>query len=679
MNPSTLRDAATTNGCDPGLSGAQMIPTLAKQPDPAHSLPWAAQRRSGAADAIPFLAVHGQPLRARYATMLRFCAVAAMLFVVVSLGKARELRDRDWLVGYVRQPILATAFNQRCLNIIQRQLDNSYLGLDLEFLGNGGANKSRAQTNTIGRLAFTYHTPGLRYYHDGQLLEKLRLAYLAATKHIGPDGFITWPGDSDYFFEAHEQAWRLEPLLLGYIWVGDEFPARDRAVIEAALQRSAGWLIRHPLNQRNNRGAVWCAIATLCGVYFQKPEYLNVVEKYADTLMKGVVWDDGEVGEHTAQQDAGGGPDSNYSYTAIAYVYLYRLFSGKDEMDERLLGALRWFAVYNTRSGFPTVAGASVRRFHTNANVRDLLPALQRFSRRESFFATISQYMLAKEEKFSPIFGGHVISPLIWAMLEPGAEPVQGSLPDWDVDYTRVFNRQRVQYALISRAYQTGVVFRGKKGDHGEAPFRGLQTFATGAEYPILLHTDTAYSTATADGIDTASTDVDQGREGAEVLLSKGAKGGRSELATITERRKTLWTLYGFTPASALVIYGGAQGEITSRWVLNRAVIAPPSLRSGKRAVLFQGNHGRINYLAGKAKLFSVPGKSTDMLEVVSPAPISAFGFSDGSLRFRKFDRLHQRVLFSDRSGRYSVSLLDITGPDGMLNRDSPFRLVAQP
>ena len=656
-----------------------MIPSLAKQPCPAQILPWAGQRRSRAAGAIPCLAVHGQPFRARYATMLRFCAVAAALFLLVSLGKARELPNRDWLVGYLRQPIPATAFNQRCLNIIQRQLDNNYLGLDLEFLGNGGANKSRAQTNTIGRLAFTYRTPGLRYYHDGQLLEKLRLAYLAASKHIGPDGFITWPGDSDYFFEAHEQAWRLEPLLLGYIWVGDDFPAHDRPVIEAALQRSAGWLNRHPVNQRNNRGAVWCAIATLCGVYFQKPEYLEVVEKYADTIMKGAVWDDGEVGEHTAQQDAGGGPDSNYSYTAMAYVYLYRLFSGKDAMDERLLGALRWFAVYNTRSGFPTVAGASVRRFHTHANVRDLLPALQRFSRQESFFATMRQYLLAKEEKFSPLFGGHIISPLIWAMLEPGAEPVQGSLPDWYVDYTRVFNRQRVEYALISREYQTGVVFRGKKADHGEAPFRGLQTFATGAEYPILLHTDTAYSTTTADGIDTASTDVDQGREGAEVLLSTGAKVGRSELATITERRKTLWTLYAFTPASALVIYGGAQGEITSRWVLNRAVVALPSLRSGKRVVSFRGNRGRVNYLAGKARLYSLPGKSTDVLEVVSPAPISAFGFSDGSLRFRKFDRHHQRVLFSDHSGRYSVSLRDITGPDGMLNRDSPFRLAPQP
>jgi hypothetical protein len=150
-------------------------------------------------------------------------------------------------------------------------------------------------------------------------------------------------------------------------------------------------------------------------------------------------------------------------------------------------------------------------------------------------------------------------------------------------------------------------------------------------------------------------------------------------LATITERRKTLWTLYAFTPASALVIYGGAQGEITSRWVLNRAVIAPPSLRSGKRTVLFQGNHGRINYLAGKAKLFSLPGKSTDVLEVVSPAPLSAFGFSDRSLRFRKFDRLHQEILFSDRSGRYSISLRDITGPDGMLNRGAPFRLVLRP
>jgi hypothetical protein len=610
---------------------------------------------------------------------LRFCAVATALLLVAPFGKAHEQRDRDWLVGYVRQPISATPFNRRSLDIIKHQLDDHYLGLDLEFLAKGGSDRSREQTNTVGRLAFAYHTPELRYYHDRQLLENLRRAYLAAARHIGPDGFITWPGDTAYFFQAHEQAWRLEPLLLGYIWVGDEFPTEDRAVIEAALQRSAAWLIRHPVNQRNNRGAVWCAIATLCGVYFQRPDYLEVVEKYADTVMKGVVWDDGEVGEHSAQQDAGGGPDSTYSYTAVAYVYLYRLFSGKDELDERLCSALRWFAVYNTRSGFPTVAGASVRTFHASANVRDLLPALQMFSRQENFFATMSRYMLAKEEKFSPAFGGHIISPLIWAMLEPGAELVKAPLSDWYVNYTRVFDRQRVQYALINREYQTGVVLRGKQGDHGEAPFRGLQTFATGDEDPILLHTDSAHSTTAADGIDTASTDVDQGHEGAEALLAKGTKVGRSELATLTTRQKTVWTLYAFTPVSALVIYGGARGEITSRWVLNRAVVPPPSLLRGRHILAFQGNHGCIAYLTGKAKLVSVAHESMDVLEVVTAGPVSAFGFSDGSLQFRKFDRGHQQILFSDRSGRYRVSLRDITRPDGMLNRNSMFRLAPQP
>lgn len=607
---------------------------------------------------------------------MRLCAVPVIFSLFLCLGEAGEPPDRDWLIRYVRQPIAGTPFNQRCLNLIQRQLNDQYLGLDLEFLEKGGADKSRAQTNTIGRLAFCYRTPGLRYYRDARLLEQLRLAYLAVAKHIGPDGFIEWPGDTDYFFQAHEQAWRLEPLLLGYIWVGEEFPAQDRAAIEAAIRRAAEWLIRHPLNQTNNRGAVWCAIATLCGIYLEKPEYLGVVEKYAGSIMKGVVWDDGEVGEHTAQY-GGGGPDSNYSYTGWAYVYLYRFFSGNAEMDEKLLQALRWFAVYNTFRGFPIVTGASVRSFQWNpANMQDILPALERFSRQEPFLATLSRNMLEKKETFFPLFGGHIVSPLIWSMLEHGVEPAPVPVPDWYVNHTRVYDRQEVQYALVSHAYQTGVVFRGKKGEGRQAPFRGLQTFAAGDEYPILLHTDTTHSTTTADGIETATTDIDRGPQGWEVFLAKGAKAGRFELATIAERRKTLWTLYAFTPVSAVVIYGGARAEITSRWVMNRAAVSQPLLDRDRRSVSFQGNHGRIDYLAGKASLFSVPDKSADVLEVIGPAPVNAFGFSDGSFRFQKYDRARQQLLFSDRSGRYRIALQGMLGTGGRLNRGGAVRLT---
>jgi hypothetical protein len=590
----------------------------------------------------------------------QFILAALLLVLSSSAAQAGEPRSREWLIRYVTQPIPSTPRNQRYLAEINRHLDDKFLGLDLNFLESGGGNQSRAQTNTIGRLAFCYHTPGTRYYRDAQVLDKLRRAYLAVVKHIGPDGFMTWLGDADYFWQAHEQAWRLEPLLLSYIWAGAEFPQPDRALIDAALKRAAAWLLQHPLDQTNNRGAVWCAVATLCGLYFERPDYLAQVERYAGPIMNGVVYQDGEVGEHTRQY-GGGGPDSNYSYTGWAYVYLYRLLCGNNEMDGRLLQAMRWFALYNTLRGFPTVTGASVRMRNVNpASLQDILPGLERFSHQEPFFATLAENIFEKTRKYASRFGGHIISPLIWAMLENGVAPRATPLPAWYANHLQLYDRQDVQYALVSRAYQTGVVFRGRLQEGYYSPLRGIQTFAFGDEYPILLHTDTAQSTTVADSIDTAAMDVEKG----EVLLTKGPG-----LATIAERHKTLWTLYAFTPASVVVVYGGARGPITSRWVMNRAVVSQPALDASRRCVSFQGRKGRIYYLGGSARL------SGEVLEVVADPPLSVFAFSDGSFRFGRQGR---ELDFSDSSGRYRLGLEDMLGEDDALNRKAPLRLAVR-
>ena len=594
--------------------------------------------------------------------MIRFWL--APLALVAVTAHATELRSRAWLENYLRQPVAQGARNARYLALIEGRLDGDWLGLDLNFLENGGADLSRAQTNTIGRLAFCYRTPGLRYYRSPELLKKLRQAYLAVARHIGSDGFIKWPGDTAYFYEAHEQAWRLEPLLAGFIWLGDEFPAAERKVILDALARTAGWLAAHPYNQNNNRGAVWCAITTLCGVYFERPDFLRIVEKHAGPIFDGVLWPDGEVGEHTAQY-GGGGPDSNYSYTGWAYVYLYRLFSGCDEMDAKLRNAMRWFAVYNSYRGFPLATGASVRRRQANpGNLQDLLPSLESFSREDPFWARLSENLLEKKEKYLPDFGGHMISPLIWAMLEKGRAAVPGETPGWYGNHVHMYDRPEVQYALISRGYQTGVVFRGRHKEGYYSPLRGIQTFALGEEDPILLHTDTAHSTTRADGIDTAAVDTD------EAVLLTGSGDSATQYAVIAERRKTLWTLYAFTPASTIVLYGGASGNIQSEWVFDRAVVSRPSLDRDRRAVRFDGHQARIYWLSGEARL------SGETLTVDSPSPVSAFAFSGNDFSFGK--RGAGELVFTDRSGTYRLSFANVAGSAGIFH-GGPMPLVRLP
>jgi hypothetical protein len=184
------------------------------------------------------------------------------------------------------------------------------------------------------------------------------------------------------------------------------------------------------------------------------------------------------------------------------------------------------------------------------------------------------------------------------------------------------------------------VVFRGRHKEGYYSPLRGLQTFALGEEYPILLHTDAAHSTTRTDGIDTAAMDTDEA-----VLLGT---------SVIAERRKNLWTLYCFTPASAVVLYGGARGTLESEWVFDPAVVSRPSLDRQSRSVRFVGRQGRICWLAGEARL------SAGMLAVSARPPLNAFAFAGGDFRF--LEQREGELIFTDRSGRYRIAFSDIPG-----------------
>ena len=628
-----------------------------------------------------------------------YLMLAALLWSPVL--PAAQPHDRNWLIQYVNREIPATARNPRYLALMNAAAADKLLGVDLAWLeqATGEGYRARTQINKLGQLAFYYRTRALKGYGDNEVLETLRRGYLAVAGHITPEGKFAWDGDKDmYWAGSHEHGWRLEPLLIGYLWAGRNFPAADQKVIDDALRRVAEWMVQHPLLQTNNRGAVWCAVTALCGLYYERQDYLALAARHAPAIMNQVVLEDGEIGEHTGQY-GGGGPDSNYTYTSLSYVYLYRLLSGSAAMDPRLVQAGRWLALYNTRSGCPLVAGASVRRRYANpAGFQDVFPFFEWLSRQDPFFAKAADGALAKKEKMfrdraarqsTPQGGGHIIWSPIWAMLAEGAATGEEPLPDWAINHTAVYERPQVHYALVSRQYQTGVVFRGRLDEGYNYPLRGMQTFAWGDEFPILLHTDANNSSTQADGIDTAEMNVARGPQGWEVVQTLGGKAGarRQDLATLADRRQHLWMLYAYTPASAVVITGGARGPILSRWVMNRNFVSRPQLDLERRLVAFEGRQGRIYFLRGEARLLAEDGGElvsdervkkipADVLQVTVPAPLSAFAFSEDGFRFEKWDPDRQALIFADTSGRYRVFLGEMLSPDGNLKRDVPMRLT---
>jgi hypothetical protein len=604
--------------------------------------------------------------------------------------------NRKWLEEYVRRPLAATPRNHRYRALLEPEWDEEQFRRNLAWLREGGephpaharelltwqdyldwlreggnprqAMQSRRLTNWLGYLAFHFHTAQLQGPKRAVLLDTLRAGFRSVAEHITLEGRFVWPNEPGmYWAGSHEHSWRLEPLLLGMLWMGEELPAADKEYCEQALRRAAQWLAENPLLQTNNRGAVWCAVLTLCGLYFDEPEYLALAHRHAVGILSEIVWEDGECGEHT-EQYGGGGPDSNYSYTGWAYVYLYRLLSNDDRLDNRLERAARWFTLYNTLSGCPVVDGASVRMRHCDpGNFKDALPMWERLSRREPFFALAAQKALDKIEskaRSTPELAhqgaGHIVSPFIWAALENSAARPTAQRPTWHSRHTHIYERPNVQYALVSRAYQTGVTLRGCADEGCNFPLRGMQTFAWGDELPILLHTDEENSSIVAGSANTATGDAQ------EVHLAREEPTNAGELATLVTRQGVLWTLHAYTPA-AVVVVCGAPGEITARWAMNRTFVPEPLLDTTAHRVSFPDRQGRIYYLHGKARLLEEkPGLA--MLQVVSPSR-NVFAFSDGEFRFNPEGSSDETISFRDASGCYQIDCAAMLNADGNLNR----------
>jgi hypothetical protein len=564
-----------------------------------------------------------------------------------------EDRSRDWLIGYMTQRIPNSPRREKYLGLFNDTLDDTYLGLDLAWLRNGqqAGYFARSQTNIIGRLAFAWHTEGLDFYQDEEVGDMLRLAFLAVADHITPEGQFVWPNDKDmYWAGSHEHAWRLEPLLMGFIWADAVFSDDERDHVAAALHRASEWLVANPCIEHNNRGIVWCAIVMLCGLYYEDPVMQDVAASEIETILRGVILDDGEIGEHT-EQYAGGGPCTNYTYTGLGYVYLYRLFSGDARFDDLLMQGARWLSMYNSKSGYPLVAGASVRVAKPNPALVDALPFWEWASLSDPFFAQIAELHLKKIISTQSGIGTHIISPIIWAMLARGDKI--GPTPEWYTAWTNVYERPNVHYALVGRRYQTGITFRARLGPYRDIPeegvhLRGMQTFAYENEVPILFHGRNIVSTTRVGHIDTCLENA------LAVVRHK-----QGELDIICEQREGLKTLYVFTPISVVVIHKSDGENIRSFWSLFEAHSENIAQDRNGRVVAFSGRVGRVYYLAGRAELYAhEEGEEKRwMLDVIADASMTAVAFSDASFTFGDFKS--DLFAFSDASGVYEIPVSD--------------------
>jgi hypothetical protein len=583
----------------------------------------------------------------------------ALLLTGTGAG-AREPRSREWLL----RTLLATPSLQARGAEYLTRIDRADLlkVLDLEWLKSGEQSASgRLYATMIGQLAFAYHTPGTRWHRDRRLLELVRAGFRGFQQHQNEEGRFVWPKQGTYEFQAQEHVWRLEPLLCAYIWTRDDLEPGDREAWEPMLRRGAEYLLKRPLTEQNNRGLVWCLGAQLCGLYFEDPRLLELVNQHAPRITAGVVSPAGEL----AETQGGGGPDSNYSYVSLPYLHAFRVLSGRDELDEPLLRAVRWVVRYCTLDGTLLAPGASTRIPRNRGDVEMALPSLEEYSTGDPFLAEVAKRYLAAISAGSFGRAGLTVHPYVWALLRNQGVAAVPDPPRWYSEHTGHYSWRRLEYVLIGRpGYRAGLSAR---SDH---EVRGLQTFALGDEPPLLaaganLRMQSGTLVASAAEEEERRVYV---RNADEVLIDPSS----APLTLIVTRHGHRWICYALTPRSLVVFYGGGAGSLVSRWEMDG--VPEPAVDTGRRRVSSPQRRGQLFYLNGDAVLQTYGG--VPQLEVTAGGP-NAFGFSDESFAFGKVDG--GRLTFSDSTGRYVLDLNRMLDTTGAIERDYPFRLTRLP
>ncbi|MBI2193149.1 MAG: hypothetical protein HYU36_14310 [Planctomycetes bacterium] len=502
----------------------------------------------------------------------------------------------------------------------------------------------RGSAALLGQMAFCYRQPLSRHFRSERFLEGLRQGFRAYRGHQLPSGeFAFCPVRYSTLWGTHEMAWRLEPLLYAYWWMGRDLPEGDRVAAEGMLQKGAEFLLPTLCDDPNNRGCVWSALIQLCGLWLGEERFLEAARRVWNVCKPNVLNPSGQVTEQ-------GGPDANYSYTAFSYVFLYWLYSADASLDDAILRALQWFTLTHTRSGYPFEGTSSRKRIVLDRPRADLLPALILCSRREPYFRVIAERILEEYRSSGRHVGGHMVSPLIWMMLlGPGSvtTPEAVAEPAWHRESILDCRTDLTRYSLIRKpGYQTSVTLRSLQ------PMKGLQTWACGDEPPIVHPGLGVCSGTRAWGIDTASMNVST-RPMAANFYDQAR--GADPAPWLSYRQEHLWTHYLFTALTTLVVLDGKTGRRATTWALNRAAVPVPLVRPG--VVEFPGRRGRLHYLGDPPRCGESVEAGVWRLDFDSSEELTVFAFSDDSFRLLEWDWAMRRLAFEDASGRFRFEL----------------------
>ncbi|NUN92285.1 MAG: hypothetical protein HUU04_00730 [Verrucomicrobiae bacterium] len=524
---------------------------------------------------------------------------------------------------------------------------------DLEALpfGDPPDATGRSATAMTGYLAFCWAHRFSRFYRDDRVFRAAKARLLAFASQDGAalrfrgknaQGDLGWDFGAEVTRgDVHENSWRLEPLLYAAWWLREGLTDAEFDRVRGLARRVADAHFRIVADEMNNRGVIRNAILCLAGRFLDDPRLVEEgIRGFHGEPCRVFNSKDGQINEGT-------GPDANYSGTTFIYLYIYRLFSGDDSVDEPMRDAVRWATRAFDPRGFITLFGASTRMpFPGSRKILDWLPAMERFAHEEPHLSWLIENGYLDGKDLGGLF--HSVNPLIFAMLEhEGRRPEED--PGW-FDYARMkdYNPRAGPELMYSNEGYATLYFLFRERWHasttvfGRSPYKGLQHWGWEREAPVIWPTESHASKTIAWGMDTSHMNV----SGVKFRDKQWREGPPH---TLTMRFENVWHHYLLTRSTLLLLISSSHDPREDVWVIAKTMCGTPILESG--CLRYEGRRGRMFFAQANPRLKRLG--NAHHLRFPREGRTHLYAFSNESFRLLDFRAEGGPVRFSDETGAY--------------------------
>ncbi len=326
--------------------------------------------------------------------------------------------------------------------------------------------KALRRSELTGAMAYAYTIPSSKWRKSEVILEQIR-SNIAALIDQKSASILSAEN------ESYQSSLLTEPLINAYVLIAQYLPKPEKTALRAFLDGRIEFLFTHPVRMQNEKGMTWCAVMALASRLSGDDKYQQAAHLAFDWLKPLIA----ESGEYLDPNGIG----LRRALSFIRYLFLYRLHTDQNDLDDSIVGCLRWFSrIYNFR-GIPLISDNQNNGELNGSGIAQLIGPISYYSRREADFTQIATRYIESLLDSPPGFslGGGGCTFLLGAAYhkQPEVLPETPYKPYFEIHEQSMLSK----YALVGKNYQAAVILQ----DPGAA--RGMQSWSYKGQPPVIF------------------------------------------------------------------------------------------------------------------------------------------------------------------------------------------------